>query len=137
MVDLKKPSDGTELIRSELQALTATNQQLKGDLQAVTGDLREINSDMQQIYSANNKLNGELDLLTFRLERLNADTQDIRREVYEIKRTIERMQYELLRELNRGGRSDSRDFSSTLTIFAILFPIISVVFTILLLALAG
>lgn len=136
MVDLKKASDGTELIRHELQALTATNQQLKGDLKAVTGDLREINSDMQQIYSANCKLSGELDLLTYRLDRLNTDTQEIRREVYEIKRTIENLQYELIRELH-GKRTEPRDFSSTLTIFAILFPALSVVFTILLLALAG
>ena len=137
MVDLKKSSDGTELIRNELQALTATNQQLKGDIKAVTGDLREMNLDMQKIYSANYKLGGELDLLSYRLERLNADTQDIRREVYDLKRTIENLQYELLRELHRSGQTNSRDLSSMLPLFAILFPVMSVVFTILLLALAG
>ncbi|MBR1645545.1 MAG: hypothetical protein IJ685_02085 [Selenomonadaceae bacterium] len=115
MVDLKKSSDGTEMIRNELQALTATNQQLKGDL-------REINSDMQQIYSANYKLSGELDLLSYRLERLNSDTQEIRREVYEIKRTIEGLQYELIHELNRNRRSDSRNFPSLSMMLAIAFP---------------
>ena len=137
MVDLKKTSDGTELIRHELQTLTATNQQLKGDLKTVTGDLREINSDMQQIYSANCKLSGELDLLSYRLDRLNADTQEIRRDVYAIKRTIEGLQYELIRELNRNRHTESRDFSSLIPIFAILVPAAMFSIMILLLALAG
>ena len=130
MVDLKKSSDGTELIRNELQALTATNQQLKGDL-------REINSDMQQIYSANYKLSGELDLLSYRLDKLNSDTQEIRREVYELRHTIENMQRELLRELGKSGRSDFRERSMLSIMFAIMFPAALIMITILILALSG
>ena len=137
MVDLKKTFDGTEIIRNELQTLTATNQQLKGDLQTVTGDLREMNSDMQKIYSTSYKLNGELDLLSYRLDKLNSDTQEIRREVYELRHTIENMQRELLRELSKSGRSDFRERSTLTTMFLIMFPAALITITILILALAG
>ena len=137
MVDLKKTSDDTELIRNELQTLTATNQQLKGDLQTVTGDLREMNSDMQKIYSTSYKLNGELDLLSYRLDKLNSDTQEIRREVYDLRRTIEQMQSELLRELGKSGHTDFRERSMLTIMFAIMFPAALITITILILALAG
>ncbi len=137
MVDLKKTSDGTEIIRNELQTLTATNRELKGDLQTVTGDLREMNSDMQKIYSTSYKLNGELDLLSYRLDKLNSDTQEIRREVYDLRRTIEHMHSELLRELNKSGRSDFRERSTLMTMFLIMFPAASIMLMILIFALAG
>ena len=105
MVDLKKTSDDTELIRNELRELTATNQRLNGELETVRY-----------------KLNGEIDLLSYRLEKLNSDTQEIRREVYDLRHTIEHMHSELLRELNRNGRVNSRDLPSTLPLLAVAFP---------------
>ena len=120
MVDLKKTSDGTELIRNELRELTATNLRLNGELETVRY-----------------KLNGEIDLLSYRLDKLNSDTQDIRREVYELRRTIEQMHYELLRELSKSGRSDFRERSMPSIMFAVMFPAAIITITILILALAG
>lgn len=137
MVDLKKTSADTELIRNELRELTATNRRLNGDLQTVTGDLREMNSDMQQVYSTSHKLSGELDLLSYRLDKLNSDTQEIRREVYDLRRTIENMHRELLRELGKSGCSDFRERSTLSIMFAIMFPAALITITILILALAG
>lgn len=121
MVDTKKNSSSTELVQSELQELTETNQQLKNELDV-----------------ARSKLGNELDLLTYKLEKTQSDIQDIRRDVHEINLTIERLRHELIEAVRKGKSSEIRDMiSSFFPLFAIMLPVFVVLALVLIFTLAG
>ena len=110
MIDLKKSETRTELVKSELQELTETNQQLKDEL-----DL------------ARYKLGNELDLLTYKLEKTQSDIQDIRRDIHEINITIDKLRRELLDAMRNNRKSELSDILSNLfPILGITAPVIMV-----------
>lgn len=121
MVDLKKNSSSTELMQTEIRELSATNQQLKSELD-----------------TARFKLGNELDLLTYRLEKTQTDIQDIRRDVREISLTIDRLRYDLLEAMRKNKTPDVREIiSSWLPIIAVTAPIMFIATVIFLAALSG
>lgn len=121
MIDLKKTETSTELVKTELQELTATNQQFKDELDRVRY-----------------KLGNELDLLTYKLEKTQSDIQDIRRDIHEINMTIDKLRREVYDALRNNKSSDLRDIISSLFPFLIItLPCLFIAGVILIMALTS
>ena len=105
-----------EKILSEMHELATTNQQLQGELETVRC-----------------KLKNELDTLTYKIDKVAYETEEIRREVRDINRTIDKLRYDLLDAVRNNKSSEIREIISGLFPFlCITLPALFVVFMIFL-----
>lgn len=67
-------------------------------------------------------------MLTYKLDKIAYENEEIRRQVRDINRTIDKLRYDLLDAVRNGKRSEVRDLlSDLLPIFIITFPVLFIV----------